>query len=1030
MHCFACQSTMDPGDRWCARCGAAAQPSIDPDSERKFLTILRADVVQSTNLIAELDPEEALSRLEPAMAAMRAAVRQFGGIVSKEMGDGLTAAFGAPLADDNHAPLACHAAIALVRRVADLGDPALQVRVGLHSGFVVAYVIASEFSKVYEIGGAAQHLAARLESAAEPGQIYASEACQKLCEGNVQFEYLGRKPLRGFAEAVPVYRVTGASDLSSWRVRKARSVSRFVGRSREMALLRRAAEDTPVGRRTVCLTGDPGIGKSRLVHEFVQELQIEGWQLVEAACSPNLQGSPFAALKGLLVSILDTATADGRPGNGADPRPGLPPILRSAVDAVLDLPASDEQWDKLEPQSRGRAIIDASCTILESLAGRQRTVLLIEDLHWVDRASDAAVAALASLKIAHVLILITSRPNGIPEWISRSGAEILALRPLDESAGRAMLDAILGPSSTTSDLKSRIIRHTANVPLFVEEVCRRLKETGILQGQWGDLSLWQPVDELGVPTSIQGVIAARLDRLPKEERALMQMAAALGSRSKVVTLREVAALPEEMLQRSLSVLDRAELLVKADGVSDDSFEFPHEMIRQVTYDSMVERTREKVHAGILAALERDETWRDQPDKLCYHAMRAKDWPKTFFYGRSVARTCVARSAFADAASHFEIAMDSLDRTPISRARESEAVDLRIEARMAFMGSGRIAEWLDLGKEAERRASTIDDIGRKVAAMTVRSAAHNFYGTPLEAIPTSEQAVGLAEKWGNPGWLSLAEYGLGQAYFIAGRYREAEQMLGRSCAQLMGPEARAPIGTTPQYLLLVCCMMKSVTHTTLGELDMADQFQRRAQEIADESNRPFDRVAAAYSGGSLMLGRGDPAAAAIILDEAFALAQEHGVRLFVPVIGCQRGMAYLEQERFDAARRILACAREAAEAIGYKSVELRASIYHALALGQDGDVQVALKTLREAQDAAHQQGFTGLEAEALLCEAMVTPATNDADRATIIRCLQASIAIATWNGAKPLLLKAETLLRRMTANTDGAESVLQDDVRRT
>ena len=161
------------------RRGGAAKRD-DPDSERKFVTILRADVVHSTDLIAELEPEEAVSRLEPALTAMRAAVRQFGGIVSKEMGDGLAAVFGAPIADDNHAPLACHAAIELVRRVEGLGDPDLQVRVGLHSGHVVAYVVTSEFSKVYEIGGAAQHLAARLEAEAEPGQIYASEACQKL----------------------------------------------------------------------------------------------------------------------------------------------------------------------------------------------------------------------------------------------------------------------------------------------------------------------------------------------------------------------------------------------------------------------------------------------------------------------------------------------------------------------------------------------------------------------------------------------------------------------------------------------------------------------------------------------------------------------------------------------------------------------------------------------------------------------------------------------------------------------------------
>lgn len=1009
---------MDPGDNWCAHCGAAAQQSKDPDSERKFVTILRADLVHSTGLIAELDPEEALSRLEPALTAMRGAVRQFGGIVSKEMGDGISAVFGAPMADDNHAPLACHAAIALVRRVASLGDAGLQVRVGLHSGLVVTYMVASEFSKIYEIGGAAQHLAARLEAAAEPGQIYASEACQKLSEGHVQFESLGPKLLKGFTDPVPVYRVTGASDLSSWRMRKARSVSQFVNRSSELELLRGAAESSALGGRTVCLTSDPGIGKSRLVHEFVHELELEGWKLIETECSPNLQGSPFAALKGLLRSILNPA-AGQRDGSQADPRAGLPQILRLAVDAVLDVPILDGQWDGLEPQSRGRAISDACCAIVESQARQQRTVLLVEDLHWVDRASDAVMAALASLKTRQLLIIITSRPNGIPQWVEKCSAETFSMRPLDEHAGRAMLDAILGTSETTFDLKSRIIRHTANVPLFVEEVCRRLKETDILRGQWGELTLSQPVEELGIPTSIQGVIAVRLDRLRKEERTVMQIASALGTRSMVATLREVAALPEGLLQRALGTLDRAELLVRTDSVADDTVEFPHEMVRQVTYDSMVERARERVHERILFALESDARSRDELDKLCFHAVRSKDWTKAFTYGRSVAQKSVARSAFADATSYFEIAMDALDRSPISRSREIEAIDLRIEARMAFMGSGKVVEWLQLGKEAERRSDSIGDIGRKVAAMTVRSAAQNFYGTPLEAVATGEQVVRLAEEWGNRGWLSLAEYGLGQAYFIGGRYRDAEAMLGRACTQLMRPDPKAPIGTTAKNLLLVCCMMKSVTHATMGELDSAKEFQQRAEALADESGRPFDHVAAAWSGGVLLLAEGNAEAAIRVLDEAYAQAEEHGVRIFVPVIACQRGMTYFELQQVDAAIDNLTEARELAGAVGYTSIFLRCSIYLALALLQKGDPAGALKMVREARNAARQQGFEGIEAEALLFEAMVLPAVNEENKATIIHNLRASIAISSRLDARPMLQKAETFLDRMLAGTDEA-----------
>ncbi len=1014
MQCVACQSTVDPSDSWCSRCGAALRRS-EPDSERRFVTILRADVVDSTGLVAELDPEAAVLRLEPALVAMRGAVRQFGGIVSKELGDGLAAVFGAPIADDNHAPLACHAAIELVRRVAGLGDPGLQVRVGLHSGHVVAYMVASEFSKVYEMGGAAQHLAARLETAAEANQIYVSEACQALAEGHVRFEFLGGKALRGFNQPVPVYRIVGASDLSSWRVRRARSVSRFVDRTTERALLGRASANVGTSRQTVLLLGDAGIGKSRLAHEFAQSLRANGWRLIDAECSPNLQGAPFSTLKRLLLSAQEAASKDSA-GPG-DVRADLSDIHRCALDAVLDLPISNPQWSELEPHARGRAIAEASCALIISMAARQHTVLLLEDLHWIDRASDGVVAAIAASQAPGLLVLLTSRPNGMPVWIARCQAEIVAMQPLDDDSGLAMLADMLGPSDDNADLKSRIISHTANVPLFIEEVCRGLKDSGTLRGQWGDLALVRPIEELGIPTSIQGVIAARLDRISRQERSVLQIAAALGPRSGIATLRIISDLSEAAFQDCLAALDRAELLVRIDSELEDALEFRHEMVRQVTYDSMVEKVRDGIHARICAALESDPAFTDEPEVLCYHATRARDWLKAFRHGRSAGRKCLGRSAFADAASYFGIAMDALDRTPMTRARETDAIDLRMEARATFIASGHVAEWLDLGKEAERRAGAIDDIGRKVAAMTVRAGAQNFYGAPVEAVALSGEVVRLAEQWGDAGWLNLARYGLGQAYFLAGRYRSAVEMLALAHAQLASPDARAPLGSTPNYLLVLCCMMESFTHTVMGELDMAEQFQLQAAAIAEETGRPYDRVAAAYSGGWLLVGRDDPAAAAAVLEDGYRLAQKHGIRLFVPVVACHLGIAYLDQGLFERARGMLSEAREEAKAVGYTSAVLRSAIYLALASFRLGDVSSAQAMLREARNTARQQGFTGLEAEALLAEAMVTPPSDAQGAAAIGAALRGAIALAAECGAQPLLRKAEAMLNAALARGD-------------
>jgi tetratricopeptide (TPR) repeat protein len=641
----------------------------------------------------------------------------------------------------------------------------------------------------------------------------------------------------------------------------------------------------------------------------------------------------------------------------------------------------------------------------------------LEDLHWIDRASDVVVAAIASLAVPDLLVLLTSRPNGMPVWIARCHAEVVAMRPLDNDSGLEMLSDMLGSSETNADLKSRIISHTANVPLFIEEVCRGLKDSGTLRGEWGDLALVRPIDELGIPTSIQGVIAARLDRVSKQERSVLQVAAALGARSSEATLRKIAILPEDALQSCLVSLDRAELLVRIDSELEDSLEFRHEMVRQVTYDSMVEKVREDIHARVLAAFESDDTWRDDPDALCYHAIRAKDWAKAFNYGRSAAQKCLVRSAYAEAVDYFRTAMNSLDKTPLTRPRETNAIDLRMEARMAFIWSGRVAEWIDLGKEADQRASQIDDVGRRVAAMTVMAGGQNFYGTPIEAVILGEEVVGLAEESGNPGWRNLAQYNLGQAYFLAGRYREAEQTFARARSHLMGPDASAPFGTPPKYTLLLCCMMKSFTHTVMGELDAAEQLQREAVAIADETGRPYDRVAAAYSGGWLMLGRGDPAAAASILEGGFVLAQKHGIRLFVPVLACHLGIAYLEQGLFDRARGMLAEAREEARSVGYTSAVLRSSIYLALATNQLGDVQAAQNMLREARNTARQQGFSGLEAEALFGEAVVTPPSREENRTIILSALRAAIAIASESGAKPLQQKAEAMLNGMIAAGD-------------
>src|SRR3984893_15861712 len=302
--CQVCSSTLKAGDLFCSACGAVVpdHPPRPPATEaqdriageRKYLTVLCADLQRSTDLISGLDPEEAISRLEPVLIVMRTAVGRNRGIVSKEGGDGLIALFGAPHADDNHAVMACHAAVELVRRVKLLNDSALRVRVGVHSGYVVAHVIEADLSSIYEAGGPAVHLVKRLENAAQAGQILVSESCQSLAAGLVTFNALPPRLLEGFSAPVPHYELVEISGLTRWRARSTKGLSSFVGRAEEISLLERAARDVAAAGQVIALVGTAGIGKSRIVHEFVATQRQQNWQVLEAEGNPLEKAVPYA----------------------------------------------------------------------------------------------------------------------------------------------------------------------------------------------------------------------------------------------------------------------------------------------------------------------------------------------------------------------------------------------------------------------------------------------------------------------------------------------------------------------------------------------------------------------------------------------------------------------------------------------------------------------------------------------------------------------------------------------------------------
>ncbi len=410
----------------------------------------------------------------------------------------------------------------------------------------------------------------RFESAAQAGQILASESCQNLATGLVTFNALPPKRMEGFPALVPCYEVVEISGLTRWRARSTAGLSSFVGRSEQISQLERAAQAVGPSGKIAALVGTAGIGKSRVAHEFVATLRQRDWQVVEAECNPLEQAVPYALLKKLLQSALqaENLTLADCVGSSEGSTPAHAELWPAALNSVLDQPVGDPRWRDLEPLLRRRVIIDAVRNVLDRVVSSRPTVLLLEDLHWIDGQSETVIEALMSLATSRpLLVLLTWRTEYTPDWLEGLDVLRIWLRSLDAASANVLLDNLLGTAADLDALKARILRHTGQIPLFIEEVARQL----IGRGRWRREASW---DTLEIPPTVQGVIASRIDRLSKEDKALLQLASVLGPRISPHLLAAVTEMPAAQLQSRLWSLEILDFLEEARSVPSVDMSLP------------------------------------------------------------------------------------------------------------------------------------------------------------------------------------------------------------------------------------------------------------------------------------------------------------------------------------------------------------------------------------------------------------------------------------------------------------------------
>src|SRR5438132_695328 len=580
----------------------------------------------------------------------------------------------------------------------------MQARVGLNAGEVVVRAIGNDLHMDYSAVGQTTHLAARMEQLATPGAIRLSAGTLRLVEGLVQVNALGPIPVKGLTEPVEVFELIGATAVRQrFQARAAQGLTRFVGRQRELDTLHQALDQAGAGHgQVVALVGEPGVGKSRLVYEFAHSHRTQGWRVLESASVSYGKATPYFPVIELLKRYCHLEDHDDHRTIRAKVTGQVLTLDEAlhetipALLALLDALPADSPFLRLDPPQRRQRTLDALKRVVLRESQVQPLVVVFEDLHWIDAETQALLDSLIeSLPTVRLLLLVNYRPEYQHGWGNKTYYTQLRLDSLPAASADELLQALLGDDASLAPLTQLLIARTEGNPFFLEESVRTLVETGVLGGASGAYRLAQALPTIQVPATVQAVLAARIDRLPPEDKRLLQTAAVVGTEVPFALLQAIAELPEEALHRGLDHLQAAELLYETRLFPECEFTFKHALTHEVAYGGLLQERRRVLHGRIVEVLETlaAERLEEPVDRLAHHAVRGEVWDKAVAYCQQAGTRANDRAAFREAVASFEQALQTLAHLPEDGDTRVLAIDLRLALRGPLFILGEYGRYL-------------------------------------------------------------------------------------------------------------------------------------------------------------------------------------------------------------------------------------------------------------------------------------------------------------------------------------------------
>jgi class 3 adenylate cyclase/predicted ATPase len=890
---------------------AQAAPSASPEdrAERRQVTVMFSDLVGSTALSARMDPEDLREVISAYQKCVAVTVQRFGGFVAKFLGDGVLVYFGYPQAHEDDAERAVRAGLELVASVGALKTHApLQTRVGIATGLVVVGdLIGSGASQEQAIVGETPNLAARLQSVAEPNSVVIAESTRKLLGNLFELADVGPRELKGISGAVRAWVALRPESVESrFDALHASGLTELVGREEELDLLLRRWSRAKTGEgQVVLLSGEPGIGKSRLTAALLERLASERHTRLRYFCSPQHTDSALYPI----ISQMERAAGFARDDSAQAKLDKLDAVLALASTSIQDATLLAEMLSlpndarhpplELTPQQRRQKTLEALTAQLEALSRSKPVLMLFEDLHWIDPTSlEALGRTVDRLGTLEVLLIVTYRPEFEPPWIGRPYITALSLNRLGEREIATIIDRVAGNKSLPESTRRDIIEHTDGIPLFVEETTKAVLEAVGADG--GDHAIDAiRTSSVPVPASLHASLMARLDRLGPA-KSVAQLAAVIGREFSHNLLKEVASEPEATVSSALDRLISAGLLFRQGVPPHATYLFNHALVQDAAYQSLLKSRRQLHHARIADVLEAQSSPAVAPELIAYHLTEAGRIAQAIEYWLKAGQRAMQRSAHIEAERHLRLGIALLADLPETTARHHREIALQNALGVCLMptrGFGNPEVAAAFNRAAEICTRVDDDRGLFIA-LRGKGQYHMISGDMRTACDDARRILALAEEVNNHDFLIEAHHLGWSALCFAGEFRAAQRHAEDGVSQYERERDHHLTYTYSGHDPGMCA--RAFGSLSLGQLGYPERALARCGEglaLAEVLAHPFTIGIALWAAGILHQLRREPDAMRQIGERMIDYGREKGLRMILPFGKVFRGDAMTQHGDF-------------------------------------------------------------------------------------------------------------------------------------